>query len=198
MMNHNPLAIVVPPQLQNSISDFGHGGNGSNNSNNSAETNALLAQIGVDPSKVQMPQFESFTYDASTQIATLTIHMTNPLTGTSLDINDFNATLSHSNGTSFIIQLNKPITVSANQTGLLSIPISSSNPQQLQNLVNAVSDGGNQTFDKKSLQVTNLAANINGIVVQIPTLVKCLAITAIVHPTIIADLGVKGGRKRWN
>jgi len=169
MMDHNPLDIVVPPQLQNSISAIGQGGNGGN-TDNSADTTALLAQIGVDPSKVQMPQFESFTYDASTQIATLTLNMTNPLTGTSLDVNSFNVNLSLSNGPSFTLQLDKQIIVSANQTGLLSLPISSSDPVQLQNLVDAVSAGGNQTFDVSSLQVNNLEANVNGVMVQVPNL----------------------------
>ena len=178
--NHTPLSIVVPPQFADLMSNNGLGGNagsnngpsgnGGNNGNNSANANALLAQIGVDPNKVQTPQFESFTYDSSTQVATLTVNVTNPLTDQSIDVNSFKVTLSYPNGTSFTLQLNQPITVSPNQTGFLSIPISSSDPQLLQNLVNAVSVGNGQSFDTSSLQVTNLTANINGVAVQIPNL----------------------------
>ena len=174
LMSNDPLAIVVPPQLKNIISNIGQGGNGgsngNNNGNNSSGANVLLAQMGVDPNEVQLPQFENFTYDSSTQIATLTLNMTNPLTGTSLDVNSFNVNLSLSNGPSFTLQLDKQIIVSANQTGLLSLPISSSDPVQLQNLVDAVSAGGNQTFDVSSLQVNNLEANVNGVMVQVPNL----------------------------
>ena len=173
MMNNNPLAIVAPPQLKNIMSNIGQGGSGQsngNNNNNNPGANVLLAQMGVDPNKVQLPQFENFAYDPSTQIATLTLNVTNPLSVTSLDVNSFSVDLSYSNGSSFTLQLDKPITVSVNQTGLLSIPISSSDPQQLQNLVNAVSSGGNQTFETSNLQVTNLSADINGVAVQIPNL----------------------------
>jgi len=178
--NHTPLSIVVPPQVAGLMSNNGQGGNtgsnigpsenGGNNGNNNASANALLAQIGVDPNKVQMPQFESFTYDSSTQVATLTVNVTNPLTDQSIDVNSFKVTLAYSNGTSFTLQLNQPISMSPNQIGLLSIPISSSDPQLLQNLVNAVSVGNGQSFDTSSLQVTNLTANINGVAVQIPNL----------------------------
>jgi hypothetical protein len=151
----NLLGLIVPPQLQNLINQ-----NGQNNSN---VLNSTLAQLGINPN-VQPPQFENLTYDSSTGIATLTLNFTNPLTGQSLEVSNFSLTVAYSNGAQPVtIQLVEPINIAANQTGEISIPLTSSDPQALQRLIS-----GNQTIN--NLQLSNLYVNVNGITVQIGNL----------------------------
>jgi len=163
----NLLGLIVPPQLQSLINQ-NNSGNGQNNSgntqNNSNVLNSTLAQLGINPSSIQAPKVENLTYDSSTGISTLTLNLTNPLTGQSLEVSNFSVTVAYSNGTQPVtIQLAEPVNIAANQTGSVSLPLLSSDPQLLQSLMS-----GNQTIS--NLQFSNLYVNINGITVQISNL----------------------------
>jgi len=162
----NLPGLVVPPQLQSLITQNGQTGgvqslitqSGQSNSN---ALNSTLALLGIDPNGFQTPQLENITFDSSTDIATLTVNVTNPLTDQSLDVSNFSLTVAYSNGAQPVnIQLAEPITIAANQTGIISIPLTSSNPQVLQGIING-------TQSVSNLQVSNLYVDVNGIILQI-------------------------------
>jgi len=154
----NLAGLIVPPQLQNLINQ-----NNSGQSNSNA-LNSTLAQLGINVNNFQMPQFENLTYDSSTGVATLTVNLTNPLTDQSLDVSNFSLDVAYSNGAQPVtIQLAEPINIGAGQTGIVSIPLTSSNSQELQSLIS-----GNQTGS--NLQLSNLYVTVNGITVQISNL----------------------------
>ena len=150
------LGLIVPPQLQSLTNQHGQ--------NNSNALNSTLAQLGINPNDIQAPQFENLTYDSSTGLATLSLNLTNPLTGQSLDISNFSVTVTSSNGTQpFTMSLPQPIEIAPDQTGIMSISLSVSNPQELQSIINS-----NQTMS--NLQFSNLYVNVNGVTLQIGNL----------------------------
>jgi len=153
---NNLMGLIVSPQLQSLVNHNGQ--------NNSDVLNSTMAKLGINPNSFQAPKFENLTYDSSTGIATLTLNLTNPFTYQPLEISNFSVTVAYSNGTQPVtIQLVEPINIAANQTGDISIPLTSSNPQVLQSLIN-----GNQTGS--NLQLSNLYANVNGVTVHIANL----------------------------
>jgi hypothetical protein len=151
----NWIGLILSPQLQSLINQNGH--------NNSNALNSTIAQLGINPNNLQAPKVENLTYDSSTGIATLTLNLTNPLTDQSLDISNFSLTVA-SNGTQPVTMLlADPISIAANQTGNIAIPLTSSDPQALQSLINS-----NKTMS--NLQFSNFYLDANGITVHIGNL----------------------------
>ena len=160
----NVLGLIIPPQLQNLIQ------NGSNSNSNKVNTlNSALAQLGIDPSGIQTPHIENFTYDNQTGLAGLTLNFTNPMTKQSLDVSSFSIDVSDSNGNNlFAIQLNQPVSIGAGQSASISLSASSLTPEAqalMQSIVNA-----NKTIDTSNLQFSDLSANVGGVIIHVNNL----------------------------
>jgi hypothetical protein len=136
----------------------------------SGDLNLTLVALGINPSGLEMPQFESLTFNDSTKTATLRLRITNPLARQSITVNQLSLTIK--NGTrSFTIQLRDKVVVEANYMGALSLSFSSSDPDALRSLVNII-NGVEKPAYAKELQLSELYIDVNGILIHASDLGK--------------------------
>jgi hypothetical protein len=107
-------------------------------------------------------------FDNSTGIATLKLNITNPLMHQRIAINQFSFTVRNSTW-SFTVQLRERVVIEANYTGILSFPLSSTNPNALRILVDII-NGVEQPAYTEDIQLCDLYIDINGIIVQVSDL----------------------------
>ena len=112
----------------------------------------------------------SLVFNESTGNAVIELKITNPLIYERITVNQFSFTVR--NGThSFTIQLVEPVVVEANWTGIVSLSFSSTDPEALRGLVKILG-GGEWPDYVKDLEICNLYADVNGIVIQASDLGK--------------------------
>jgi hypothetical protein len=158
----NLAGLVIPPQMQNlansATSLKGQGNNG-------IDINSTLAQLGIDPSKIQQPQIQSLTYDNQTGVAVLAVGFVNPM-NKSLDVSSFSVDVADTSGSHlFTIQLDKAIDIGGGQTGNISLSAEALNDQAKALMSSLIS--GNDTVNLNNLQLSNLNANVGGIVIHV-------------------------------
>lgn len=156
------LSLLAPPQLRALMRPASLGTSG--------DLNLTLVALGINPSGLEMPQFESLTFNDSTKTATLRLRITNPLARQSITVNQLSLTIK--NGTrSFTIQLRDKVVVEANYMGALSLSFSSSDPDALRSLVNII-NGVEKPAYAKELQLSELYIDVNGILIHASDLGK--------------------------
>jgi hypothetical protein len=160
-LSGNLLGLFVPPQLQAALANL----------TQARSLNSTLSAFGVNLRGFEEPpQVVSLAFNESTGNAVIELNITNPLIHERITVNQFSFTVK--NGTrSFTIHLVKPAVVEANWTGVVSLSFSSTDPEALRGLVKVLS-GGEWPDYVKDLEISNLYADINGIVIQASDLGK--------------------------
>ena len=140
-------------------------GNSNNGQGNNAENvNSTLAQLGIDPDKLQSPHIESVIYDNQTGAISVALNFTNP-TNKPLEISSFSLDVADANGTHlFTIQSEQPITIGSGQTESITLTANASNDQAKATMASLVNS--NQQIDANDLQFSNLNADIDGIIIH--------------------------------
>jgi hypothetical protein len=160
MLRGDFSGVLLPPQLLRLASSIGLGQAG--------DLNSTLYVLGVNPSGFKIPRFVGLTFDDSIGVAILKLDISNPLMHQRIAINQLSFTVR--NGTqSFKVQLKDRVFIEANQTCILSLPLSSTNPDALRILVDIV-NGVEQPAYAEDIQLCDLYVDINGIVVQVSDL----------------------------
>lgn len=160
MLTGDFLGVFLPPQLRRLASSIGL--------SQAGDLNSTLSVLGVDPSGFKIPRFVGLMFDNSTGIATLKLNITNPLMHQRIAINQFSFTVRNSTW-SFTVQLRERVVIEANYTGILSFPLSSTNPNALRILVDII-NGVEQPAYTEDIQLCDLYIDINGIIVQVSDL----------------------------
>lgn len=158
MYRDNLPALVIPPEIKDLMN-----GNSNLLANNAVTDDSSTNQNGtadIGPMGFVMPTFVSATVDAPTRIFTVTVNVTDFL-NYDLTLNTINATVENSQDGSKLasIHLSSPVLISAGKFEFVTV-----SGQWSQ----AAEDFYNSHPDATSINVrlTNVAIDVNGIVVQ--------------------------------
>ena len=161
----NLMGLIFPPQLEQLINNANSNGSQNNSGN---DINSTLAQLGLNPDKLQAPQIEQFTYNKQTGVVDLTMNFTNPMFDKPLDVSSFSVNVADSNGTQlFTIHLDKPINIEAGQTGDINLTGTALNDNAKAVMDSIINGGGIQNIDPNDFQLSNLTANVAGVTIHI-------------------------------